>query len=193
MNQRVLRRVVQLDAEQQDALGRIQRHRRRFAEEGGAPAYLRVPTVGDAVVFLASPASAWTTGQLLTIDGGVTLPGRVLADVGRALSRLLPGLVSFGAGALTVGFFLVSFGLHWLFGWYAFADEARQHGATPELNGYLVEMGRDTFENWQSEFLQLFSFVVLAALYNAGYYGGAISITAAMTLTESGARRTSSR
>ena len=58
-------------------------------------------------------------------------------------------------GWITLGFFLVSLGLHWLFGWYAFVEEAAQHGQSPELSSYLNEMGRDTFENWQSEFLQL--------------------------------------
>jgi hypothetical protein len=66
---------------------------------------------------------------------------------------------------ITIGFFLVSFGLHWLFGWYAFADEAAQHSETPELSAYLVEMGRDTFENWQSEFLQLLWQVVGLAYF----------------------------
>ena len=66
---------------------------------------------------------------------------------------------------ITAGFFLVSIGLHWLFGWYAFADEAAQHGQQPELSGYLVEMGRDTFENWQSEFLQLLWQVVGLAYF----------------------------
>jgi hypothetical protein len=56
---------------------------------------------------------------------------------------------------ITVGFFLVSIGLHWWFGWYAYQDEATQHGQTPDTNGYLIEMMRDTMENWQSEFLQL--------------------------------------
>ena len=56
---------------------------------------------------------------------------------------------------ITLLFFLVSFGLHWLFGWQAFVDEAIEHHSQPELSGYLHEMGRDTFENWQSEFLQL--------------------------------------
>lgn len=56
---------------------------------------------------------------------------------------------------ITLAFFLGSFGLHWWFGWQAFADEARQHGSTPEFSEYLSIMGRDTFENWQSEFLQL--------------------------------------
>lgn len=56
---------------------------------------------------------------------------------------------------ITLAFFLISFGLHWGFGWGAFVDEAREHGQAPELNGYLVMMARDTFENWQSELLQL--------------------------------------
>jgi hypothetical protein len=34
-------------------------------------------------------------------------------------------------------------------------DEAQTHGQVPELASYAIEMGRDTFENWQSEFLQL--------------------------------------
>ena len=56
---------------------------------------------------------------------------------------------------LTLGFFLVSLGLHWWFGWSAFVDEAREHGQSPEVGQYLTQMSRDTFENWQSEFLQL--------------------------------------
>ena len=66
---------------------------------------------------------------------------------------------------ITIGFFVVSFGLHWLFGWYAYRDEAIQHGQVPEANGYLVEMARDTFENWQSEFLQLIWQVVGLAYF----------------------------
>ena len=34
-----------------------------------------------------------------------------------------------------------------------------------EAGEFMVYFGKSTFENWQSEFLQLFSFVVLAALY----------------------------
>ena len=42
---------------------------------------------------------------------------------------------------ITLGFFLFSFALHWTFGWYAFADEASQHGQTPELSAYLDAAG----------------------------------------------------
>ena len=66
---------------------------------------------------------------------------------------------------ITLGFFVISFGLHWTFGWFAFVDEAREHGQQPEFNAYLVEMGRDTFENWQSEFLQLLWQVVGLAYF----------------------------
>jgi hypothetical protein len=66
---------------------------------------------------------------------------------------------------ITLGFFLISLGLHWLFGWYAFVNDAAEHGQRPELSGYLAEMGRDTFENWQSEFLQLIWQVVGLAYF----------------------------
>ena len=66
---------------------------------------------------------------------------------------------------ITLAFFFVSIALHWLFGWYAFVDEARDHGVAPELNAYLILMGRGTFENWQSEFLQLLWQVVGLAYF----------------------------
>jgi hypothetical protein len=58
-------------------------------------------------------------------------------------------------GWLTLGFFLVSLVLHWFFGWRSFVSEAQEHGQLPAVADYLDEMLRDTFENWQSEFLQL--------------------------------------
>jgi uncharacterized protein DUF6766 len=66
---------------------------------------------------------------------------------------------------ITLAFFLISFGLHWYFGWHAYVAEAMEHGQRPELAGYLNEMGRDTFENWQSEFLQLIWQVVGLAYF----------------------------
>ncbi|APL95719.1 hypothetical protein EWH08_15020 [Sphingobium indicum] len=68
-------------------------------------------------------------------------------------------------GWITALFFLVSIAAHWIFGWYAFVDEAREHGQLVEVGSYLVEMGRDTFENWQSEFLQLIWQVVGLAYF----------------------------
>jgi hypothetical protein len=43
---------------------------------------------------------------------------------------------------------------HWLFGWFAEVSEQRAHAQPIQVSEYLVEMSRDTIENWQSEFLQ---------------------------------------
>jgi len=56
---------------------------------------------------------------------------------------------------ITLTFFVGSLLLHWWFGWNAFIDEANQHGQAPEFGQFAVQAARDTFENWQSEFLQL--------------------------------------
>jgi hypothetical protein len=66
---------------------------------------------------------------------------------------------------LTLLFFAVSFGLHWYFGWRSFVDEARAHNEAPVVSQYLSQMARDTFENWQSEFLQLLWQVVGLAYF----------------------------
>lgn len=39
------------------------------------------------------------------------------------------------------------------------------HGSDPQVGDFVAEFAKSTLESWQSEFLQLFSFVVLAALY----------------------------
>ena len=71
----------------------------------------------------------------------------------------------YGYAWITLGFFLISFGLHWWFGWNAFVDEAATDGQSAEVIEYLTQMGRDTFENWQSEFLQLLWQVVGLAYF----------------------------
>ena len=49
--------------------------------------------------------------------------------------------------------------------WQVFTDEQRAHGEPTGAGDFVSVFAQSTLENWQSEFLQLFSFVVLAALY----------------------------
>lgn len=42
-----------------------------------------------------------------------------------------------------------------MFAWFAFVSEQTSHGKEVLASDYLVEVLRDTLENWQSEFLQL--------------------------------------
>jgi hypothetical protein len=49
--------------------------------------------------------------------------------------------------------------------WQVFTDEQRSHGEDTSIGDFVSTFGQSTFENWQSEFLQLFTFVALAALF----------------------------
>jgi hypothetical protein len=66
---------------------------------------------------------------------------------------------------LTLLFFLGSMALHWTLGWKAFKQEELEKGQVPEVKSYVIEMTRDTMENWQSEFLQLIWQVCGLALF----------------------------
>ena len=61
----------------------------------------------------------------------------------------------YGYAWVTAAFFLLSLAGHWIFGWFAYVEEQREHNQPVEVSGYVVETARDTLENWQSEFLQL--------------------------------------
>jgi hypothetical protein len=64
-------------------------------------------------------------------------------------------LKKYGFAWVTIGFLLVSIVGHWLFGWFAFVGEQQAHSQPVQAGAFVIEMLRDTFENWQSEFLQL--------------------------------------
>lgn len=56
---------------------------------------------------------------------------------------------------VTLVFFIFSIALHWIFGWEAYRNEQQAHHQPLNTSEYVIEMVRDTAENWQSEFLQL--------------------------------------
>jgi hypothetical protein len=71
---------------------------------------------------------------------------------------------NYGLSITLAALFLFSWSLQTWMGWTHFAAEQEQHNQQAEPfgpGGYLWEWGESTFENWQSEFLQLFTFVVL--------------------------------
>lgn len=69
----------------------------------------------------------------------------------------------------TLLLFLGSVVGHWTAGWISYADEQRMHGETPEFSSFLPEALRDTFENWQAEFMSVaWQILGLAALYAVG-------------------------
>jgi succinate dehydrogenase hydrophobic anchor subunit len=62
--------------------------------------------------------------------------------------------------------FVASFLLHALFGWWQYAADQANQGAEATIwgpDGFVVYFGEWTFQNWQSEFLEVFLLIVLTA------------------------------
>jgi len=62
--------------------------------------------------------------------------------------------------------FLVTFALHAIFGWWQYVADQQAHGAAATFwgwDGYVVYFGEWTFQNWQSEFLEVYTLIVLTA------------------------------
>jgi low affinity Fe/Cu permease len=64
-----------------------------------------------------------------------------------------------------ISLFLGSWILQFLFQMSLATNEAIQHGQAFEWGEFWVEFFKDTFENWQSEFLQVAAFVVLSTYF----------------------------
>lgn len=71
----------------------------------------------------------------------------------------------FGLGLTLMILFFTTWVAHLIAEWQVFTDEQLEHGQDPAVGDFVSQFAQSTLENWQSEFLQLFSFVVLAALY----------------------------
>jgi hypothetical protein len=75
----------------------------------------------------------------------------------------------YGFAWVTGGFFVITLAGHWVFGWFAYVNEQMAHQQPIQISGFAIQMGRDTLENWQSEFLQLLWQVAgLALLLHVG-------------------------
>jgi hypothetical protein len=64
-------------------------------------------------------------------------------------------LKKYGYLWVTLLLFLFSLVGHWYLSWQAYIEDQHTHNQPIKVENYLVEVGRDTLENWQSEFLQL--------------------------------------
>ncbi|HVM11685.1 MAG TPA: DUF6766 family protein [Actinomycetota bacterium] len=72
---------------------------------------------------------------------------------------------NFGLSLVLMILFFGSWIGHAFAQWSDYVAEQEQHQEPAVVSEYLAEFSKATLENWQSEFLQLFSFVVLAAIF----------------------------
>ena len=72
----------------------------------------------------------------------------------------------YGLSIVLFGLFMVSWIGQTLTGWVEFTAEQQAHGQAAQVfgsDGYVWMWAQSTLENWQSEFLQLLTFVVLTS------------------------------
>jgi hypothetical protein len=70
----------------------------------------------------------------------------------------------FGLSLVLMLLFFSSWVGHGIAQWQRYTDEQRAHNEDVSIGDFASDFGASTLENWQSEFLQLFSFVVFSAV-----------------------------
>lgn len=66
---------------------------------------------------------------------------------------------------ILLAFFLASLSLHAGFSFMHYYETQATHGESVEVGGFLWQFGNEVFENWQSEFLQILTFVILTRYF----------------------------
>ncbi len=99
---------------------------------------------------------------LVTIAIAGYLVGSLVFSIRKERARKI--WKNFGLSVSFAIMFFTSWVAQGLVEWRQFASEQRVHGQPVEAGDFVTEFLQSTLENWQSEFLQLFSFVVLAAV-----------------------------
>ena len=103
--------------------------------------------------------TAIIAGSLLFLVFAMVRSIRAERDAKRSVWR------EFGLGLVLMILFFLTWIAQGISQWQAYTDEQHEHGQPVEAGDFYNEFATSTLENWQSEFLQLFSFVTLAALY----------------------------
>jgi hypothetical protein len=112
-------------------------------------------------------AGAWFMVASLAVPLGtlVVLVFATLRSIRNERTRGRSVWREFGLGLLLMVLFFATWVAHAITEWQVFPDEQFAQGQQAKIGDFIAEFAQSTLENWQSEFLQLFSFVVLAALY----------------------------
>jgi hypothetical protein len=112
-------------------------------------------------------AGAWMMALVMLVTAGA-LVFLVYSTVKTVLIERTPGRSiwrEFGLGLVLMFLFFSTWIAQGVAEWQTYTDEQAAHGESAELGNFVGQFTQSTLENWQSEFLQLFAFVTLAALY----------------------------
>ncbi len=108
-------------------------------------------------------AGAWFMVLVAAVTLG-SLAFLVFSMVRSIQNEHTPGLSrwkEFGLGLSLMVLFFGTWVAHGISEWQTYTDQQKEHQQPIEVGDFVTEFGQATLENWQSEFLQLFTFVVL--------------------------------
>jgi hypothetical protein len=131
-----------------------------------------IAPVGDPLAWSRRREEPMPEGSIIAVTTvvlvGVTayLIGSLVRSIARERRRNNVRKIwkNFGLSLAFCGLFLVSWTAQAIAEWGSFRNDQIAHGQPAAFGDFVIEFGQSTLENWQSEFLQLFSFVVLSAV-----------------------------
>ena len=101
---------------------------------------------------------------LTTIGITLYLVGTLLRSIQNEKKTKMRLWKNFGLSLGFCGLFLISWLGQGAAEWQTFVDEQREHNESAEVGDFVAQFSQSTLENWQSEFLQLFSFTIMSAI-----------------------------
>ena len=109
---------------------------------------------------------AITMGFVLLVTFGVTayLIGTTIKSIRNERETKMRLWKNFGLSLGFCALFLITWVAHGITEWQVFTDDQADHNQPVEMGDFVATFAQGTLENWQSEFLQLFSFTVMAAV-----------------------------
>src|SRR5688572_17160443 len=113
---------------------------------------------------MSGGAIAMAIAILITVGVSAYLVGTLILSIREEKKTSMKLWKNFG---LSLGFcvlFFITWIAHGIAQWQVFTDEQRDHKEPVEVGDFVADFSRATLENWQSEFLQLFSFTIMAAV-----------------------------
>jgi hypothetical protein len=101
---------------------------------------------------------------VLTLGTAAYLVGTMIRSISNEKRTRMRLWKNFGLSLGFCSLFLLTWIGQGVAEWQTFTDQQRDHREPVEIGDFTSEFLQSTLENWQSEFLQLFSFTVMAAV-----------------------------
>lgn len=114
---------------------------------------------------MSGGAWAMAVAVVLGLGSLVFVIASMVRSIQAERSRRRPIWREFSLGLSLMVLFFATWVAHGIVEWQTFTDEQLALGQEATAGDFMATFAQSTLENWQSEFLQLFAFVSLAALY----------------------------